>query len=267
MKKTTYIIIFAFVISILIHYILFIGFNKITTSIQPKYHSSKKSSNINNKPTNIKFVKIKEKPQPQPKKQVEVKKEKQLPPKKEIKKVIKNKPIKKNKKIIKDVKTIKIPKQETKTDEIKKRYILTKEQKKIIEKEKQKQLEEYKEIQQLKRLDPLTKSYIQLYGRKYLKFTDNQKEYIKNNISSIGRITQKYLVYPAISARTKQSGTNIVEFTLHPNGDITDLRLTNSSKYTALDKNTIKTIKIAYKDYPKPKEPTKIKIYVKYILY
>jgi len=83
----------------------------------------------------------------------------------------------------------------------------------------------------------------------------------------IGKITQRYLQYPEISAKTGQSGVNVVEFTLHPNGDISDLRISDSSYFTALDKNTIETIQIAYKDYPRPKEPTKIKIFVNYILY
>jgi len=60
---------------------------------------------------------------------------------------------------------------------------------------------------------------------------------------------------------------NIVEFTLHPNGDISDLKISNSSGYSSLDENTIETIEYAYKDYPRPKSPTKIKIYVYYKLY
>ena len=60
---------------------------------------------------------------------------------------------------------------------------------------------------------------------------------------------------------------NIVEFYLHPNGDISDLKLTESSGYSSLDKNSIETIEFAYKDYPKPKEKTKVKIYVYYKLY
>ena len=80
-------------------------------------------------------------------------------------------------------------------------------------------------------------------------------------------ITQRYLVYPGLSIKTRQSGINVIEFVLHPNGDISDVRITDSSNYTALDKNTVETIQLAYKDYPKPTEPTQIKIYVRYILY
>lgn len=118
-----------------------------------------------------------------------------------------------------------------------------------------------------KPIDELTQSYLDLYGKEFYDFSDETKEFLKDNLSDIGRITQKYLLYPSISIRTKQQGHNIVEFMLHPNGDITDLKLLQSSSYSALDNNSIHTIKVAYKDYPKPKESTKIRIYIYYKLY
>lgn len=115
-------------------------------------------------------------------------------------------------------------------------------------------------------LDKLTLSYIKLYGKEYKKFTPKQKEYLNKNLKHIGRITQRYLRYPSIAARTQQHGTNVVEFFLHPNGDISKLRLISKRKYTALDENSIHTIQIAYQDYPRPKEVTKIRIYINYLL-
>lgn len=116
-------------------------------------------------------------------------------------------------------------------------------------------------------IDELTQSYIKLYGEEYNSFTKVQKVYLQKNLKTIGSITQKYLRYPAVAIRTRQSGTNVIEFTLYPNGDITQPMITSSSGYEALDDNTIKTIEIAYKDYPRPSEPTKIRIYVTYRLY
>ena len=116
-------------------------------------------------------------------------------------------------------------------------------------------------------IDEITQSYIKLYGEEYNSFTKVQKVYLQKNLKTIGSITQKYLRYPAISVRTRQSGTNVIEFILHPNGDITQPIITTSSGYEALDSNTIETIEIAYKDYPRPNEPTKIRIYVTYRLY
>ncbi len=124
-----------------------------------------------------------------------------------------------------------------------------------------------KEPLDLRMLDQLTQSYIKLYGEDYNNFTKIQKVYLQNNLKNIGRITQKYLRYPKLSIKMRQSGMNIVEFTLYPNGDISEPKIINSSDYAALDKNTLETIYIAYKDYPRPREATKIRIYVTYRLY
>ena len=116
-------------------------------------------------------------------------------------------------------------------------------------------------------LDPLTKSYIKLYGQEYFKFTKEQREFLNNNLNIIGRITQQYLIYPSFAIRTRQSGTNVVTFILKKNGDITTPKIITTSGYKTLDDNSIKTIKIAYKDYPTPKDDIKVIIYINYILY
>lgn len=115
-------------------------------------------------------------------------------------------------------------------------------------------------------IDSITRSYLKLYGEEFYSFDEKTKEYLISNLNKIGEVTKRYLSYPSISIRTRQSGVAAIEFMLYPNGDIQDLRLLSSSTYSALDQNTIKTIQVAYKDYPKPTKPTKIKIYVNYIL-
>jgi protein TonB len=141
--------------------------------------------------------------------------------------------------------------------------------KKIKEKgiEPIKKVLEKQEKENIQKLDTLTQSYIKLYGDKYYNFPKNVKKYLKDNLSKIGKITQQYLRYPSIAVRTKQQGTNIVEFLLKPNGDISNLKIIGTSNYSTLDKNSIKTIKIAYKDYPRPKEDSLIRIYINYLLY
>ncbi len=106
-----------------------------------------------------------------------------------------------------------------------------------------------------------------LYKDDFSTFTQEQRKFLQNNLAKIATITQKYLYlrgYPYIAIKTRQEGTNAVEFLLHPNGDISQLRLLTSSGYEALDKNSIETIKTAFKDYPHPQTTTKIKIFVKY---
>jgi TonB family protein len=110
----------------------------------------------------------------------------------------------------------------------------------------------------------------QLYGSEFDSFTPTQKKFIKKNLGRIHRITQRTLIqngYPDIAVRTRQEGTNIVTFDLHPNGNITNLRLKSRIGYTALDKNTLQVIRIAYKEYPHPKTKTKITFYVRYSIY
>ena len=106
-----------------------------------------------------------------------------------------------------------------------------------------------------------------LYGKEYDGFSAKQKEFIRMNLGLIHRITQRTLIqngYPEVAIRTHQQGTNIVSFYLHPNGDISHLRLKRRIGYSALDKNTLEVIRIAYKDYPLPAKTTKIVFYVSY---
>lgn len=264
-------ILLALAVSLSVHYLTLTNLNKHLSNKKLQYPTSNKKTKDKKGFTAVKYVKLVEPPKEQ------IKKETKAPAKKVQKKIDQvdktekvKKTVQKDKKLS-EIKTVKIPKKEQVVD-LKNLFTKTKETK--LEKEpvapsnentQKKQIEVEK--QKVKKLDTVTQKYIKLYGEKYYAFSKEQKKYIKNNISSIGRITQKYLRYPRISARTKQSGANIVEFKLHPNGDITDLRLIGSSNYTALDQNSINTIKIAYAEYPKPSEATWIRIFVHYILY
>jgi TonB family protein len=110
----------------------------------------------------------------------------------------------------------------------------------------------------------------QLYGNEFNSFSPTQKKFIQNNLGTIHRITQRTLIrngYPRVAVQTRQQGTNVVSFYLHPNGDITELRLKRPMGYEALDQNTLDVIRIAYKNYPLPNKKTKIMFYVTYTLY
>jgi TonB family protein len=110
----------------------------------------------------------------------------------------------------------------------------------------------------------------QLYGKEFNGYSATQKKFIKHNLGIIHRITQKTLWrngYPETARRTRQQGTNVVSFYLHPNGDISGLKLKKHIGYTSLDQNTLEVIRIAYKDYPLPNQKTKIVFYVEYSVY
>ncbi|MCD4758455.1 MAG: energy transducer TonB [Arcobacteraceae bacterium] len=123
-----------------------------------------------------------------------------------------------------------------------------------------------KELVEIEKLDSFTQENLKLYGSEYFKLSEMQKIYLKKNLKQIGHITQKYLRYPPSAINHKQSGINVIEFILKPSGKIFNLKIIDSSNYSVLDKNSLDTIKIAHKEYPRPKEDTLIKIFVRYIL-
>ena len=109
-----------------------------------------------------------------------------------------------------------------------------------------------------------------LYKDEFDHFTPNQKKFIKSNLNRIQAITQHYLTmrgYPPFAVQQRMQGVNIVEFYLHPNGDISNLKVISSSGFDVLDDNSLDTIKTAYKDYPRPQEKTKIRFYIHYQMY
>jgi TonB family protein len=117
---------------------------------------------------------------------------------------------------------------------------------------------------------PAMRMIKQFYGSEFNSFTKTQKRFIEKNLGSIYQITQRTLTrngYPSVAAKTHQQGTQIVTFYLHPNGRITGLKLKKRIGHASLDKNTLRVIRIAYKDYPRPKTKTKITFYVEYSLF
>ncbi|WP_257842608.1 energy transducer TonB [Helicobacter sp. 13S00477-4] len=119
-----------------------------------------------------------------------------------------------------------------------------------------------------KGIDPQTQKDIDdLYGEEFGDLGSAEKDFIKNNLREIGRITQKYLEYPRTAAYLGQDGQNAIEFYLHPNGDITGLKILDESGSIILDRNSLKTIEIAYKDYPRPSVTTLIRIRVRYFMF
>ncbi|GGD39724.1 hypothetical protein GCM10012288_12190 [Malaciobacter pacificus] len=258
-------IIFAFIISISIHLLLFNNYKNEKIK-EENYTNVEKSA----KKSDIKYVTIKKQE-----------------PKKEIKK-----PVKEIEKKIEKPKQINKPKP-TPTP---KKYVKAKENIKFQEKRKQKEIQKAKEFQKkvlkeqivekkpsiqektledfLSQKEPVDKKILnkleRLYGREYENFTKVQKAYLEKNINNFQTITQRVLNrlgYPRIAAKLRLSGTNIVEFLFHPNGSISNLKIIDSSGYEVFDEYTLELIEIAYKDYPKPKTTTKLRFNVSYRLY
>jgi len=268
MKNFTKTIIVAFLFSIVVHFMMYFTIDKTLQNNTLNINTTnKKSDTKKNGLVNIKYVKIKPKPTPIVKKEKpkEIPKVKKFKEKAQTKKMLTKKKVKEIPK--KSIPLIKLPVIKKEPLDLKKFFTVQKQDEVIRENEQKKALERQKEIEEIQQLPELTQSYIKLYGEKFFEFSKTQRRYLKQNLNKIGKITQRYLEYPDVSVRTKQQGVNVIEFYLHPNGDISELKLTDSSYYTALDSNSIYTIKLAYQDYPRPIEKIQIKINVKYILY
>lgn len=122
------------------------------------------------------------------------------------------------------------------------------------------------EMKKKEQFDDITKSYLELYKDDFDKLSDETKVYLIKNLKDIGKITERFLIYPHIGIQARQQGINVVEFILYPDGKISKPKIIKSSKYFILDDNTEETILKAYRDYPRPQKPSVIRIYVKYVI-
>ena len=109
----------------------------------------------------------------------------------------------------------------------------------------------------------------ELYGEEFGKLTPGQQQYILDNQEIMRRITQEVLTRVArvnLSRDLNVNRTNVIEFKLHPNGDMSDFKFLEKSGYYVLDDTTRETISYAYSRYPRPKEVILIRYNVFYNL-
>ena len=207
------------------------------------------------------------------------KKVKYTPKKVEKKRVFKKITINKTKKVEPKIKQI----LKTKPIPPKKLYIplkKEKQKKKKIDKAKQndplawmnedKSDEEVKVVKR-KKVDSssINQDIKELYGEEFGKLTLGQQKYIIDNQEIMRRITQQVLTRVArvnLPRDLNVNRVNIIEFYLHPNGDMTDFKFLKKSGYYVLDDTTKETIEYAYSKYPRPSEKTLIRYNVFYNL-
>ncbi len=109
----------------------------------------------------------------------------------------------------------------------------------------------------------------ELYGDEFGKLSAGQQKYILNNQEIMRRITQQVLTRVAsvnLSRNLNVNKTNVIEFYLHPNGDMTGFKFLKKSGFYTLDDTTKETIEYAYSKYPRPTETTLIRYNVFYNL-
>jgi len=258
-------IIYAFILSIILHLLIF-----LPIELKKEEPKKKKEEKIEKKST-LRYVKLMPKkvvvPKAEPKKEI-----KPLPKPKNYKVVEKKKivpqqkkqPIKKAKKIPSSK-----PKKVVKKFKAKKKVAIKPQEKRktIPNRSLENFLLSNPVPVDLDMLDAMTKSYIRTYGKEYENLTNVQKVFIQNNLKNIVSITRKYYRFPSLALKLKKNDYNVVEFYLHPNGDISGLKIIQKGKYSFYDKSIIETIEYAYKDYPRPKETTLIRFYIRYRTY
>ena len=266
----------AFILSIALHFLFYSSYKQFKQDKSEVIKTVKKEKN-KSKVTYVKLLpKIKEIQKP---KKVEKPKPKKLT-KPKLTKVEKLKKIKKVKKT-KAVKKIKVPKktknnifkkpvkkQAKKPIPVKKVDIKPQKKRRTIPK---KSLENFildqPEPLNMEMLDEMTQKYLRLYGKEYNNLTKVQKVYLQKNLNSIVQITRSYFRFPRLALKLKKNDYNIVEFIFYPNGDISNLKIVQKGEYSFYDKAILEAIEIAYKDYPRPKKPTKIKFFITYQVY
>ncbi|MDQ7045607.1 MAG: hypothetical protein Q9M32_06830 [Sulfurimonas sp.] len=109
----------------------------------------------------------------------------------------------------------------------------------------------------------------ELYGNDFGKLSAGQQKYIIDNQEIMRRITQEVLNRQARVSNINginANRSNVIEFYLHPNGDMSDFKFLKQSGYFILDDLTKSTIEFAYSRYPRPTEKTLIRYNVFYNL-
>lgn len=109
----------------------------------------------------------------------------------------------------------------------------------------------------------------ELYGDEFGKLSPGQQKYILDNQEIMRRITQQVLTRVArvnLSRDLNINRSNVIEFYLHPNGDMSDFKFLEKSGYYVLDDTTKETIEYAYSRYPRPTEKTLVRYNVFYNL-
>ena len=113
------------------------------------------------------------------------------------------------------------------------------------------------------------RDFQEAYGETFGKLSEGEKKYMIDNQEVMRRITQEQLNRLApvnIPRNLSVTTSNIIEFNLHPNGDISDLRLITASGTEILDDTSLQTIEYSYHRYPLPKQKTRVRYKVGYYL-
>lgn len=108
-----------------------------------------------------------------------------------------------------------------------------------------------------------------LYGDKFGELSAGEQKYILDNQETMRRITQGVLDRygrSKIPDNLRVDETNTIEFYLHPDGSISNIHFLSNSRFSILNDTTKETIELAYAKYPRPAQKTLIRYRVWYNL-
>jgi protein TonB len=108
-----------------------------------------------------------------------------------------------------------------------------------------------------------------LYGDKFGELSEGEQKYILDHQETMRRITQSVLDRygrSKIPDNLRVDETNTIEFYLHPDGSISDIHFLKTSRFSILNDTTKETIELAYARYPRPAQKTLIRYRVWYNL-
>lgn len=112
--------------------------------------------------------------------------------------------------------------------------------------------------------DSLPFSVLHHYGDEFFALSAGEQHYIIDNLQKIRKINE--MVGTRLLRERPDDvdpmDNNVVEFLLNPDGSISGLTLEKNRIGTPLDELTLQTINLAHAKYPKPEQPTKVRIRV-----
>lgn len=121
----------------------------------------------------------------------------------------------------------------------------------------------------VKRESKIANDVKKLYGSEWGSLSAGEQKYLIDNQEQMRRLTQQQLNATGrtdIPNNFRVNDENIIEFYLHPNGDISDIKLIKKSQFYLLDDVTRDTIEAVYWKYPRPAQKTKVRYKVGYFL-
>ncbi|MGA9046518.1 energy transducer TonB family protein [Sulfuricurvum sp.] len=113
--------------------------------------------------------------------------------------------------------------------------------------------------------DSLPFSVLHHYGEEFFNLSAGEQHYIIDNLQKIRKINEivgTRLLRERPNDDVDPNDNNVVEFILNPDGTIRDLSLEKNRVGTPLDELTLQMINLAHPKYPKPEQPTKVRIRV-----